>query len=39
MMPSKITIRIDPEIRKRFSKVVEAEGRTPDQAVRELIEN
>jgi predicted DNA-binding protein len=34
-----MTIRIDPEIKKRFSKLVRAEGKTPGQALRELIEN
>jgi len=36
---SQITIRIDPEIKKRFSKLVRAEGKTPGQALRELIES
>ena len=38
-MSPQITIRIDPEIKKRFTKLVSAEGRTPGQALRELIEN
>jgi predicted DNA-binding protein len=38
MLPQ-MTIRIDPEIKKRFSKLVRAEGKTPGQALRELIEN
>jgi predicted DNA-binding protein len=38
-MSPQITIRIDPEIKKRFSKLVRAEGKTPGQALRELIEN
>jgi predicted DNA-binding protein len=38
MLP-RMTIRIDPEIKKRFSKLVKAEGKTPGQALGELIEN
>jgi len=34
-----MTIRINPEIKKRSSKLVRAEGKTPGQALRELIEN
>jgi hypothetical protein len=33
MLPE-MTIRIDPEIKKRFSKFVEAEGKIPGQALR-----
>jgi predicted DNA-binding protein len=38
-MSPQMTIRIDPEIKKTFSKLVRAEGKTPGQALRELIEN
>jgi len=38
-MSPQITIRIDPEIKKRFSKLVRAEGKTLGQAVRGLIES
>ena len=38
-MSPQMTIRIDPEIKKRFSKLVRAEGKTPGQALMELIEN
>jgi predicted DNA-binding protein len=38
-MSSQMTIRIDPEIKKRFSKLVRAEGKSPGQALREPIEN
>jgi predicted DNA-binding protein len=38
-MSPQMTIRIDPEIKKRSSKLVRAEGKTPGQALRELIEN
>ena len=38
MLPQ-LTIRIDPEIKKRFSKLVRAEGKTPGQVLRQLIEN
>ena len=38
-MSPQITIRRDPEIKKRFSKLVSAEGKTPGQALRQLIEN
>jgi predicted DNA-binding protein len=38
-MSPQMTIRIDPEIKKRFSKLVRAEGKAPGQALRELIEN
>ncbi len=38
-MSPQMTIRIAPEIRKRFSKLVRAERKTPGQALRELIEN
>ena len=38
-MSSLITIRIDPEIKRRFSKLVRAEGKTPGQVLRQLIEN
>jgi predicted DNA-binding protein len=38
-MLSQMIIRIDPEIKKRFSKLVRAEGKTPGLALRELIEN
>jgi predicted DNA-binding protein len=34
-----MTIRIDPEIKRRFSRLVRAEGKTPGQALRELIED
>jgi len=34
-----MTIRIDPEIKKRFSKLVRAEGKTASQALSELIED
>ena len=36
---SQITIRIDPEIKKRFSKLVKAEGKTPGQVLSQLIAN
>jgi predicted DNA-binding protein len=38
-MTPQMTIRIDPEIKKKFSKLVRTEGKTTGQAVRELIEN
>ena len=38
-MPSQMTIRIDPEIKMKFSKLVRAEGKTPGQVLRQLIEN
>jgi hypothetical protein len=38
-MLSQVTIRIDPEIKKRFSKPVRAEGKTPGQVLSHLIEN
>lgn len=38
-MSPQMTIRIDPEIKRRFSKLARAEGKTPGQALRELIEN
>jgi predicted DNA-binding protein len=38
-MATQITIRIATEVKDRFSKLVRAEGKTPGQALRELIEN
>jgi len=38
-MAPQMTVRMDPEIKKRFSKLVRAEGKTPGHALRELIEN
>ena len=38
-MSPQMTIRIDPEIKKRFSGLVRAEGKTADQVLGELIEN
>jgi predicted DNA-binding protein len=38
-MSAQMTIRVDPEIKKRFNKVVRAEGKTSGQALKELIEN
>jgi len=38
MLPQ-MTIRIDPEIMRRFSRLVRAEGKTPGQVLRQLIEN
>ena len=38
-MSPKMTIWTDPEIKKRFNKLVRAEGKTPCQALRGLIEN
>jgi len=37
-MSPQMTIRIDPKIKNRFSKLVRAEGKTPSQGLRELIE-
>jgi predicted DNA-binding protein len=34
-----MTIRIGPEIKKRFSRLVRAEGKTPGQVLGQLIEN
>ena len=38
-MSPQMAIRIDPEIKKRFSRLVRAEGKTPGQVLRQLIEN
>lgn len=38
-MTSQMIIRIDPEIKNRFNKLVRVEGKTTSQMVRELIEN
>ena len=38
-MVPQMTIRIDPEIKDRFSKLVRAEGKTASQALREPIED
>lgn len=38
-MSSQITIRIDPEIKEKFTKLVRAGGKTPGQVLRELMEN
>lgn len=38
-MAPQMTIRIDPEIKDSFSKLVRAEGKTASQALRELIED
>ena len=38
-MAPHMTIRIDPGIKNRFSKLVRAEGKIPSQALRELIED
>jgi predicted DNA-binding protein len=32
-------VRIDPEVKERFNKLVRMEGKTSSQMVRELIEN
>ncbi len=38
-MATQIVIRIDSEVKERFSKLARMEGKTPGQALRELIEN
>jgi len=38
-MATQIVIRIDPEVKERFSKLARIEGKTTSQMVRELIEN
>ena len=38
-MSSQMTIRIDPRIKERFTNLVRAEWKTPEQALKELIEN
>jgi predicted DNA-binding protein len=38
-MATQMIIRIDPEIKDRFNKLVRVEGKTTSQMVRELIED
>ena len=38
-MATQIVIRIDSEVKERFSKLTRMEGKTPGQMVRELIED
>ena len=38
-MSPQMTIRIDPEIKKRFANLARAEGKTPGQVLKALIEN
>jgi len=38
-MTTQMIIRIDPEIKKRLSKLARVEGKTTSQMVRELIED
>jgi hypothetical protein len=37
-MTTQMIIRIDPEVKNRFNKLVRVEGKTTSQMVRELIE-
>jgi predicted DNA-binding protein len=38
-MAPKMTIRIDPEIKDSFSKLVRTEGKSPSEVLRELIKD
>lgn len=38
-MTTQMIIRIDPEVKKRLSKLARVEGKTTSQMVRELIED
>jgi predicted DNA-binding protein len=38
-MATQIVIRIDPEVKERFSKLARMGGKTPGQMARELIED
>lgn len=38
-MTTQMIIRIDPEVKKRLSKLARIEGKTTSQMVRELIED
>jgi len=37
-MTTQMIVRIDPEVKERFNKLVRVEGKTSSQMVRELIE-
>jgi predicted DNA-binding protein len=38
-MTTQMIVRIDPEVKERFNKLVRVEGKTSSQMVRELIED
>jgi predicted DNA-binding protein len=39
LMTTQMIVRIDPEVKERFNKLVRVEGKTSSQMVRELIED